>query len=201
LYLPACLVTAAGLLAVPFARTARSQQIGGSGGGRVSRRSQNSAAEDTTRPEYKYTSVETSGSGDDRLLREVTGLEHDCFAAVNRERVVHGLAALEESDDLLDVARDYSRRMAKEGFFAHVDPDGRTVRERVREAGLSWHVLGENLAYSKGYVNPVAASVVGWMDSPTHRKNILEPLFTQGAVGVWINDKGTVYFTEIFIKR
>jgi uncharacterized protein YkwD len=201
LYLPACLVLAAGLVAVPFAWTAYSQQIGTSGAGRVSHRSPKPAAEDASRPVYEHTAVEISGSGGDRLLREITDLEHECFVAVNHERVARGLVALDESDELLDVARGYSRRMAEQGFFSHQDPDGKTVRERVREAGVTWHVLGENLGYSRGYVNPVAATVVGWMESPTHRKNILEPDFKQGAVGVWISDKGTVYFTEIFLKK
>jgi len=190
----------AGLLATPLVWTAYSQQIGVPGG-RIAKRSAKPASQYSNGDGYGSSGVETSAPGAGRLLREITDLEHDCFVAVNRERVTRGLGALEESDDILEVARDYSRRMAEEGFFAHQDPEGRTVRERVREAGLSWHVLGENLAFSQGYVNPVAASVSGWMESPTHRKNILEPDFKQGAVGVWINDKGTVYFTEIFLKK
>ena len=52
-----------------------------------------------------------------------------------------------------------------------------------------------------GYVNPVAASIHGWMDSPGHRANILEPDFRLTAIGAWIREDGTVYFTEIFLKQ
>jgi uncharacterized protein YkwD len=134
------------------------------------------------------------------LLAEIETLEQKCLQEVNRLREAHGLMRLEFYEPLLSVARDYSRRMAEERFFAHTDPDGLTVRQRVDRARIKWRMIGENLAYSNGYTNPVAASVTGWMDSPGHRKNMLDPDFRQTAIGVWISSNGTVYFTEIFIK-
>jgi uncharacterized protein YkwD len=91
--------------------------------------------------------------------------------------------------------------MAEQDFFSHNDPEGRTVKERIEEADIKWRMIGENLAYSNGHVNPVAASLHGWMESPGHRANILEPNFNLTAIGVWIKPDGTVYFTEIFLKQ
>ncbi|HKG22958.1 MAG TPA: CAP domain-containing protein [Blastocatellia bacterium] len=136
-----------------------------------------------------------------RTLREIESLESQCFDEVNRLREGYGLAALEFSGELLEVARYYSRRMAEENFFSHVDPEGHTVRQRVSGAGISWRVLGENLAFTNGYINPVAVSVKGWMESPGHRKNILDGSYRQAAIGAWISKDGTVYFTEIFLRR
>lgn len=104
-------------------------------------------------------------------------------------------------EDLLPIAREYSRRMAEERFFSHSDSEGRTVRDRVDGADIPWQMLGENLAYSNGYVNPVAASLHGWLDSPGHRRNILDPDFRLTAIGAWVSPDGTVYFTEIFLKQ
>lgn len=134
-------------------------------------------------------------------LREIEALEHQCLDEVNLVRRRSGLTRLTLSQDLLSVARAYSRRMAEQHFFSHDDPEGRTVRERVDEADIRWRMIGENLAYSSGYVNPVAASLHGWMESPGHRRNILEPDFNLSAVGVWITSDGTVYFTEIFLRQ
>jgi len=39
------------------------------------------------------------------------------------------------------------------------------------------------------------------MDSPGHRRNILDPDFRLTAIGAWIDSDGTVYFTEIFLKQ
>lgn len=96
---------------------------------------------------------------------------------------------------LQSLARDYSRRMAEEQFFDHVAPDGTDPFERMVDAGfegaLPW---GENLA--AGY--PTARDVFdGWMDSPGHCANILEPAY--GAVGIGLYElqydpMGAVYY-------
>jgi uncharacterized protein YkwD len=138
---------------------------------------------------------------EDRPLYEIEQLERRCFDEVNRQRRARGLFPLQFSNELQALARYYSWRMAEEKFFSHTDPEGRTVKERVSEYGIKWRVLGENLASSNGYVNPVAASLHGWMDSPGHRKNILESVYTQSAIGAWISENGTVYFTQIFLTK
>lgn len=141
----------------------------------------------------------TSSSPPERLA-EIESLEKSCFNEVNRLRSLQGLELLEVSESLLGIARDYSRRMAQEGFFSHTDPEGRSVQERVSEAGIRWRMLGENLAYANGYVSPVAAALRGWMNSSGHRRNILSPEFRSAAVGAWIGRDNTVYFTEIFLR-
>ena len=198
-----------------FAERAYSQQSGGVfvGRGQVARRGvQNDKASESRsgrRDSNRDSSSDESAPREDELkpmvsgwgLREIESLEEQCLGEVNRVRKAHNLAPLEFSEELLDVARDYSRRMAEEGFFAHNDPAGRSVRERVARTNIRWHVIGENLAYSNGYINPVAASMSGWMESPGHRRNILDPEWRQTAIGAWISANGTVYFTEIFIKQ
>ena len=134
-------------------------------------------------------------------LREIAALEDKCLAEVNRLRQAYGLSRLAFDEELLEVARAYSRRMAEEKFFSHEDPEGRTVRQRVNQAGIEWRMVGENLAYSNGYTNPVAASLHGWMESEPHKRNLLDTGYTQTAIGAWISSNGTVYFTEIFLKR
>ena len=138
---------------------------------------------------------------DEERLQEIESLEVQCLNEVNRLRLSHRLVPLPFSENLLHVARSYSRRMAEEKFFSHSDPEGRSVRERVNEANIKWRMVGENLALSNGYINPVAISLRGWMDSPGHRRNLLDPDWRHTAIGVWISADGTVYFTEIFLTQ
>lgn len=138
---------------------------------------------------------------DEERLQEIESLEVQCLNEVNRLRQSHRLVPLAFSENLLQVARSYSRRMAEEKFFSHSDPEGRSVRERVNEANIKWRMVGENLALSNGYINPVAISLRGWMDSPGHRRNLLDPDWRHTAIGVWISANGTVYFTEIFLTQ
>jgi uncharacterized protein YkwD len=134
-------------------------------------------------------------------IDEIEELERDCLREVNHQRVARGLTAMEPDSNLLAVARAYSRQMAEEGFFSHIDPQGRDVRQRLEKARITWLMVGENLSYSNGYINPVATSLRGWMDSPGHRHNILEGRYNDSAIGAWIAADGTVYFTEIFLRK
>lgn len=192
-------------LAIPLVESAYSQQTDGVfvGRGRVARtpgRDDRSNRDDRNSRERVYTDDDLKPMIPDRRLRQIESLEQQCLDEVNRHREMRGLGRLEMSEELLGVARYYSRRMAEEKFFSHTDPEGRTVRQRVSDAGITWRVLGENLAYSNGYSNPVAASMNGWMDSDSHRRNILDPSYRKTAVGAWISADGIVYFTEIFLK-
>lgn len=198
------LIIAAVLMLAP-SRTARGyQQTDGVfvGKGRVARRSAPPRSRDERpRDERARDEGELKPMIAGRAIRELESLEQQCLEGINRQREARGLAPLTYSEELLEVARYYSRRMAEEGFFSHTDPEGHTVRQRVSAAGIRWRVLGENLAYTNGYINPVAASISGWMDSPGHRKNILDPDYKHTAIGAWISDNGTVYFTEIFLRQ
>jgi uncharacterized protein YkwD len=144
---------------------------------------------------------EATPSRSSRLIREIESLEQQCLDEVNRVRRAQRLAPLDFYAGLLPVARQYSRRMAEQHFFSHTDPEGHTVRERVSDKDIRWRIVGENLSYSNGYVNPVAASIHGWMESPGHRRNLLDPDYNLTAIGAWIGTDGTVYFTEIFLKQ
>jgi len=194
-------------LAVWTTARAYSQEKGSgvAGGGRVARGKNDTAH--APKPRYSRPDPATSGEGESnargigRSIREIESLEQQCLDEVNRVRRRNRLPQLNFYEELLPVAREYSRRMAEQNFFSHDDPEGRTVRERVEEADIKWRMVGENLAYSNGYVNPVAASLHGWMDSAGHRRNILDPDFSLTAIGVWIKEDGTVYFTEIFLKQ
>jgi uncharacterized protein YkwD len=134
-------------------------------------------------------------------IDEIEELEIECLDEVNHQRAVRGLTPMEIDWDLLAVARGYSRQMAEEGFFSHIDRQGRDVRRRLDKARISWLMVGENLSYSNGYVNPVAAALRGWMNSPGHRRNILEGRYNDSAIGAWIAPDGTIYFTQIFLRK
>jgi len=156
---------------------------------------------DSSRPRVNSDEKDVKPPADEASSSEIEVLEKQCLAEINRLRRAYHLAPLEFNEELLPVARAYSRRMAEEGFFSHTDPEGRSTRDRLAGARIRWRSMAENIASERGWVNPVAVSVHGWMDSEGHRHNILSSGFDQTAVGAWISDNGSVYFTQIFIKR
>lgn len=99
---------------------------------------------------------------------------------VNALRATQGEVALAPDRDLEKVAQAYADQMAREHFFAHVDPAGNTLAARLRGGGVLYQRAGENLGLAPG---PLAAAA-GIERSPGHRKNLLDPSFTRLGVGI-----------------
>ncbi len=134
-------------------------------------------------------------------------LEEEVLDLINEERAqgancggeIYGAAGPLEMDELLrQAARGHSQDMAEQGFFDHVSPDGREFMDRVYATGYNgggpW---GENIA--AGY--PTAQEVVdGWMDSPGHCTNIMEPSYGVVGVGLFYSDTAEygAYWTQNF---
>lgn len=129
---------------------------------------------------------------------DVRQLERDIHEQVNQQRRDNGLEPLEYREDVAHVARDYSELMLEQDFFSHTGPEGDTVADRVREAGIGFTAVGENLSQLVNAPNPVEMAVQGWMESEGHRENILREHFTHTGVGVAMDD-GTLYATQIFL--
>ena len=90
---------------------------------------------------------------------------------VNATRAQYGLPALRWESRLASSAADYAAYLADTGLFSHFEPDGAGLVERDEAHGyLDWSFLGENLARDKATPEEVVAA---WLQSPTHRANLL----------------------------
>ncbi|QRO01676.1 CAP domain-containing protein [Archangium violaceum] len=119
------------------------------------------------------------------------------LARINALRRAHGGRELALDDTLNTVAQAYSERMAREGFFAHVAPDGSDLRGRLAAAGSPYRTAGENLGMASG---PLSAHF-GIEHSPGHRSNLLGTHFTHAGIGVAfqkIDGRDQAILTEVF---
>jgi uncharacterized protein YkwD len=78
--------------------------------------------------------------------------------------------------------------MVARRYFAHVTPEGRSLVDRVRAAGYlggseDW-ALGEDIGWGTGSASTPASMFRAWMDSPPHRRVILDRTFRELGVGV-----------------
>ncbi|RMG56257.1 MAG: CAP domain-containing protein [Acidobacteria bacterium] len=122
--------------------------------------------------------------------------------AVNRERRQRGLRPLRWSDLLARAAQAHSQDMADRQFLGHINPDGYTPADRAMLAGARrFRWLAENVGVHWSGPHPAQSVVRGWMASPPHRANILNPRFRYTGVGVSISATGAVYVTEVFADR
>lgn len=133
---------------------------------------------------------------------KVEVIERRAFDQTNAARAENGLPLLVWDAELCRLAREHSERMASEGFFAHKTPEGLELKDRARSGGVGrFRVIGENIAYNKGYADPGGFAVERWMISSGHRANILYSGFQAGAIGSYVAADGSVYLTQIFIAR
>jgi len=140
-----------------------------------------------------------AGASNRNPAASVARLEGEVVERVNRIRTQRGLPPLQIDPELAALARAHSCRMARQGFFAHTSPSDGTVADRVREAGLEFRAVAENLARNANVPDPAAVAVEGWLQSEEHRDNLLRPTFTRTGVGACAGDPGH-YFTQIFLE-
>ncbi|MFL6373956.1 MAG: CAP domain-containing protein [Pyrinomonadaceae bacterium] len=132
----------------------------------------------------------------------VVSLERQAFVLVNKKREENGLRDLEWSDKLEAVARLHSDNMAEYRFFSHKGLDNKYVSDRADAAHVgAWRSIGENIATMRGYSDPVAMAVELWLDSPSHRHNMMDPNWKESAIGVGVAEDGSIYFTQVFLTR
>jgi len=132
----------------------------------------------------------------------VFDLERQAFQLINEKRREQGLKLLEWNESIAKIARLHSENMANYKFFSHTGLDGSIVSDRADKSGLGkWRAIGENIAYNRGYQQPIEFSVERWMQSPSHKRNLLDEQWRESAVGIAVTPDGTYYFTQVFLLR
>lgn len=99
----------------------------------------------------------------------------------NVDRSSQGLATLRVSPLLTEVAEAKANDMATKGYFAHTSPEGLSPWHWFQEKGYAFSYAGENLAIDFSESADVQRA---WMNSPTHRANIVGTRFTEIGIAV-----------------
>lgn len=130
--------------------------------------------------------------------KEIRALEQQVLKLINQERAKRKLSALILWDNLNDLAKSHSQKMAK-GLvpFGH---DGFEKRGAAIKAYQRHSSFGENVAYNYLPKDPCKTALEGWMQSKGHRDNILGD-FNETGIGISVSPDGRYYFTQLFAKR
>ena len=121
------------------------------------------------------------------------------FAAHNQLRAASGIAALQLDGTLSAAAAQRAQDMASRGYFAHTSPTGETAFSILDAFAYGYALAGENIARNNYPQNQsVGVAMDGFMNSPGHRANILEPAFTRVGIGVATDASGMIYYAVIF---
>lgn len=99
----------------------------------------------------------------------------DLLTSTNLKRQANGLAPLKLNSQLNLAAQQKAKHMFAQNYWAHVAPDGTTPWVFIKDSGYEYLYAGENLA--RGF-NTGSEVVDAWMNSPSHKENMLSPNYT-----------------------
>jgi len=122
------------------------------------------------------------------------------YQLTNEQRQKNGLVNLSYNDKLSVAAGKKASDMFTKNYWSHYAPDGASPWDFILSSGYKYEYAGENLAknflFSQGVVD-------AWMNSPTHRENILKSDYSEvgyAIVNGILNGEETTLVVQMFGK-
>lgn len=156
---------------------------------------------------------------------DIAKLEKRIHTLINEKRINNGVSSLSFDDNLALIARGHSDDMSSNNYFEHDNKKGEDPTMRGQNVGytcrkdygsyytngIAENIFQNNLYDSTSYVNGIPVShdwnslediaqstVNGWMNSPSHRQNILYAQYNKEGIGVAISSDDKVLITQDF---
>ncbi|MDF2591659.1 MAG: SCP-like extracellular [Clostridia bacterium] len=115
----------------------------------------------------------------------------------NAERAKVGAKPLKSNTDLNKLATMKSQDIVEKNYFSHQSPTYGSPFDMMKTYGVSYMYAGENLAIDQDADQAHNA----WMNSEGHRKNLLNPDFTEVGIGLYPKGNGSYAYTQMFIGK
>ena len=114
------------------------------------------------------------------------------------EREFGAARALRWNGTLAEASRVHADDMARHNYFSHTGRDGSDPVQRVERAGYRFRATGENIG--AGSSMQADEAVAGWIKSPGHCANLMNPAYTEMGAAYAINARSDmgIYWTQVF---
>jgi len=125
-------------------------------------------------------------------------LSNVLIGETNDNRQSENIPSLNENPLLDAAAKMKAEDMAEKEYFAHTSPDGTEPWYWLKRVGYDYSYAGENLAINFFDSEDV---IKAWLNSPTHRQNILNPKFTEIGIATakgTYEGRETVFIVQMF---
>lgn len=119
---------------------------------------------------------------DSNVLAYATNISQaGLLTATNSQRSSNGVSSLSLNAKLNSAAQAKANDMINRNYWSHQTPDGQQPWVFISNAGYQYLAAGENLAYG---FSTSDATVVGWMNSPSHKANLLNTTYNEVGFGM-----------------
>ncbi|ARI75830.1 CAP domain-containing protein [Halobacillus mangrovi] len=135
------------------------------------------------------------GTNRERTDQVDGAFREEVIKLTNQARKKNGLTPLKTSADVGEVAQTKAEDMSDNNYFSHTSPTYGTPFDMLKEFGVDYRTAAENIAAGQQTPDEV---VKGWLNSPGHRKNIMNKNLTH--IGVGFAQDGQ-YWTQMFIGK
>ena len=125
----------------------------------------------------------------------LTEEEQETLNLINEYRRKNGLEKLQPFSKLQEVSEIKAKDLVEYEYFSHISNQLGTPFEMLQQNGIDYRTAGENLA---GNLNPERA-VEAWINSPSHRENILEEKFQYTGICVMDSSVYGKVLVQLFI--
>ena len=137
---------------------------------------------------------------DETAFTNLISTEQALVDLTNADRAANGLRPLQLDLATLSIARERAEQQLGSQSLSHYDASGQLIfAQLLQQDNLAYQLAGENLARaSTDDVNIAQRVEQALMQSPTHRRNILEPTFKRVSIGAAIDSTGQIAFAEVY---
>ena len=119
------------------------------------------------------------------------------FDLINNARSKQGVAKLSADSTVFKVARLKVQDMVNNNYFSHTSPTYGSPFKMLKTYNVSYKVAGENIAGNPS----LEAAVNAWLNSSTHKQNLLSNSYNYIGIGVEKSDTYGYVITAMFIRQ
>lgn len=118
----------------------------------------------------------------------------------NSARTRQGLQLIAANEAMNRAAMQYARELAQRHTISHFSttPGREDPAKRLTDAGIKWMAVAENLALMSPRPGIAPQVIQGWLNSPPHRENLLNPIYRITGAGVARDEQGNYYVVQMY---